>query len=109
MNNPVKKVKMQHCQALLRTQRRLLNVGINALEDCLEKEHLDKELLFSLCDFVSNTKKTIEFFEGLIKDVEGEAVEVSYAQAIVAKTYMLACKSLKRHFTYTHNISLSLH
>jgi len=108
-NQPTKKVKVEHCRSLLRTQKRYLSIAVSCLQDKLSEESLDREAIYCLCHYASSINKVIDLFEGLIKSEEGDAVTVSYAQAIVAKAYMKSFKYYKKLLMYQHHTSVEMH
>jgi hypothetical protein len=94
---------------LLRTQKRYLSIAVSCLQDKLSEESLDREAIYCLCHYASSINKVIDLFEGLIKSEEGDAVTVSYAQAIVAKAYMKSFKYYKKLLMYQHHTSVEMH
>lgn len=103
MKNTKKKIKISSCKSLIKIKGKYLIVAIECLRDELKKEAPYEELIYCLCDYISIINKIISWFTILIKNQEGEVVEVQYAQAIVAKTYVTSFRILKKTLIQNYN------
>jgi hypothetical protein len=103
-----KEIKASACLNLIKTQTKYLNIALYFLGEEFARETVNKERVCCLCDYVAVINKIISFFSGLTNGVEGETLEITYAQAVVAKTYMLNFRLLKKILIENHNIFVEM-
>ncbi len=108
MKGKRKEIKIAACRSLINIQNKYLNIALYFLEDELAKETINKERVYCLCDYVSIINKIISFFSDLIEGKEGKTFEIPYSQAVVAKTYMMNFKLLKKILIENYNIFVEI-
>ena len=95
---------MSACVSLVKIQKMYLGVAVHCLQEEFSKEKLRKELVYCLCDYITAINKVISYFTALIDKAEGDSFEIVYAQAIVAKSYVMNFKLLKQILMQDYNI-----
>ena len=108
MKGKRKEIKVSVCLSLIQTQTKYLNIALYFLGEEFARETINEERVYCLCDYVAIINKIISFFSDLTDGVEGETFEIAYAQAVVAKTYMLNFKLLKKVLVENYNIFVEM-
>jgi len=103
-----KVIKVSACLSLIKIQTKYLNIALYFLGEEFARETVSKERVCCLCDYVAVINKIISFFSGLADGIEGETVEITYSQAVVAKSYMLNFRLLKKILVENHNIFVEM-
>lgn len=104
MRKQSQKIKVSSCISLVKAKKMYLEVALHCLQEELSKEKLRKELVYCLCDYITAINKVISYFTALIDKAEGDSFEIVYAQAIVAKSYVVNFKLLKQILMQDYNI-----
>ena len=108
MKGKRKAIKVSACLSLIKIQTKYLNIALYFLGEEFAKETINKERVCYLCDYVAVINKIISFFSGLTNGEEGETLEIAYSQAVVAKTYMLNFRLLKKILIENYNIFVEM-
>jgi len=99
-----KRIRVATCVSLVKTKEVYLEVALHCLQEEFSKEKLRKELVYCLCDYITAINKVISYFTALIDKAEGDSFEIVYAQAIVAKSYIINFKLLKHILMQDYNL-----
>jgi hypothetical protein len=108
VKNPRKQVKISACLSLIKIKKMYLEVALHCLQEQISKDTFDRELIYCLCDYITAINKVISWFTAFVEKAEGESVEVVYAQAIVAKSYVANFKLLKKILMQDYNIFVEI-
>ena len=108
MKGKRKVIKVAACTNLVKIQTKYLNIALYFLGEEFAKEIINKERVCCLCDYVAVINKIISFFSGLTDGVEAETFEIAYSQAVVAKTYILNFRLLKKILIENYNIFVEM-
>ena len=85
-----------------------MEIGLHCLQEELSKEVLNREVVYCLCDYITAINKVISWFTAFVEKTEGESIEIVYAQAIVAKAYVMNFKLLKKVLMQDYNIFVEI-
>lgn len=108
MREQGKSIKVSACVSLVKIKKMYRGVAVHCLQEELSREKLREELVYCLCDYITAISKIISYFTVLIDEAEGDSLEIVYAQAMVAKSYITNFKFLKQILMQDYNVLVEI-